>query len=319
MRIEKLGLVFDTQRDGLPDGCISHAQSPQTLPIEDGVRIYFSTRTRDPEGGKFRSHIAFVDMDHDFRRILGKSTGPVLGPAALGAFDEHGVFPMAVIRKGEEVWGYTTGWNRRVSVSVDTAIGRVVSRDGGITFQRQGDGPVLGPSLHEPFLVGDGFVVRDGSRFHMWYIFGTRWARERPDSPPDRVYKIGHAVSDDGIVFVKKDGVQIIADVLGPDECQALPSVAAFGGRWHMVFCFRHMHGFRDDPSRGYRIGYAWSDDLEAWTRDDAALGFAGTPGGWDSDMQCYPHLCVSDGRLLILYNGNEFGRQGFGLARIWA
>jgi hypothetical protein len=31
--------------------------------------------------------------------------------------------------------------------------------------------------------------------------------------------------------------------------------------------------------------------------------------------MQCYPHTFQSDGKVYMLYNGNEFGRFGFGLA----
>jgi hypothetical protein len=31
--------------------------------------------------------------------------------------------------------------------------------------------------------------------------------------------------------------------------------------------------------------------------------------------MQCYPNVFQSDGRFYMLYNGNEFGRFGFGLA----
>ncbi len=317
MRLEKLGQIFDPRDVLLPDRCVSHAQSPQTLIIKDGVRIYFSTRSIDPEGGKFRSRIAFVDMDLSFQRILRVSDQTVVPLGGAGCFDEHGIFPMNVIRNGDEVWGYTCGWNRRVSVSVDTGIGLAISRDGGLTFERQGDGPIVGPSLKEPFLVGDGFVLRDGSLFHMWYIFGQRWARESADVAPDRVYKVGHAISGDGINFIKEDGVQILPDVLGPDECQALPSVVEFGGKWHMVFCYRDIHGFRSDTLRGYRVGYASSIDLKTWTRDDAALGLTGTPGTWDADMQCYPHLCIVNGEMLLLYNGNSFGKFGFGLARI--
>lgn len=317
MRLEKIGQIFDPRDVVLPDGCVSHAQSPQTLAIKNGVRIYFSTRSVDAEGGKFRSRIAFVDMDHGFRRILRVSDGTVVPLGGPGCFDEHGIFPMNVIRNGDEVWGYTCGWNRRVSVSVDTGIGLAISRDGGLTFERQGDGPILGPSLSEPFLVGDGFVLCDGSEFHMWYIFGQRWSRESADAAPDRVYKIGHAISPDGIHFTKEDGVQILPDLLGPDECQAMPSVVSFGGMWHMVFCYRDIHGFRVDPACGYRIGYARSTDLKAWTRDDAALGLTGTAGAWDADMQCYPHLCVVEGEMLLLYNGNAFGKYGFGLAKV--
>ena len=137
-------------------------------------------------------------MDQGFQKILRVSDRTVVPLGGAGCFDEHGIFPMNVIRNGDEVWGYTCGWNRRVSVSVDTGIGLAISRDGGLTFERQGDGPIVGPSLREPFLVGDGFVLRVGALFHMWYIFGQRWLRESADAPPDRVYKVGHAASVDG-------------------------------------------------------------------------------------------------------------------------
>ena len=39
------------------------------------------------------------------------------------------------------------------------------------------------------------------------------------------------------------------------------------------------------------------------------------TPGDWDSDMLCYPHVFECDGQVYLLYNGNEFGRYGFGAA----
>jgi hypothetical protein len=41
------------------------------------------------------------------------------------------------------------------------------------------------------------------------------------------------------------------------------------------------------------------------------------SPEGWDSQMQCYPHIFECDGRVYLLYNGNEFGRHGFGAARL--
>ena len=37
--------------------------------------------------------------------------------------------------------------------------------------------------------------------------------------------------------------------------------------------------------------------------------------GDWDSDMLCYPHAFEYRGNVYLLYNGNEFGRHGFGLA----
>lgn len=316
MRWTRLGRIFDPSRHRLPGGCTSFAQSPQTLVFEDFVRIYFSTRAVDA-GGKFLSHVAFVDLDKEFREVRRVADRTVIPLGGLGCFDEHGIFPMNVLRVGSEVYGYTTGWNRRVSVSVDTAIGLAISRDQGLTFERVGDGPVLAASLHEPCLVGDGFVLRFGEVFHMWYIFGTGWKRYAPDAAPDRTYKIGHATSRDGVNWLKEEARQVVADRLGPEESQALPSVLHFGGRYHMVFCYRHSSDFRTNPERGYRIGYAWSDDLAHWHRDDDALGLPIEADDWDSDMQCYPHLFECEGRVYLLYNGNQFGRHGFGLARL--
>jgi hypothetical protein len=198
---------------------------------------------------------------------------------------------------------------------VDTAVGLAISRDNGRTFTKVGSGPVLAASLHEPFLVGDGFVRIIGGTFHMWYIFGTAWARPAPGAPPDRTYKIGHAVSADGLLWHKDEARQIVADRLGPDESQALPTVVPIDNRYHMFFCYRQSVDFRTNRDRGYRIGHAWSDDLASWTRDDERPRLDVRPGEWDSDMQCYPHAFECDGRTYLLYNGNEFGRHGFGAA----
>lgn len=311
---KKLGKIFDPTEHALPNGCKDFAQSPQALVFDDFVRIYFSSRQRD-SNGKYLSHICFADMSDDFSRVLRVSDRAVVPLGKLGCFDEHGIFPMNVLRHDGRIYGYTSGWTRRVSVSVDTGIGLAFSADQGETFQKIGDGPVLTSSLHEPFLVGDPFVqVYDGV-FHMWYIFGTGWKKFSDAQAPDRVYKIGHATSADGVSWRKEEARQIVGDLLNDDESQALPTVTKLGERYHMFFCFRESSDFRKTKGRGYRIGHAYSDDLVRWTRDDAAGGIDVSEDGWDSDMMCYPHVFQAHGRTYLLYNGNEFGKLGFGIA----
>ena len=123
MRWRKLGKIFDPTQHRLPNGCVEFAQSPQTLLLNDRVRIYFSTRVRDTVG-KYLSHVAFVDFDFDLSRILGVSQDTVIELGGLGCFDEHGIFPINVLRDGDRVLAYTTGWNRKVSVSVDAVVPR---------------------------------------------------------------------------------------------------------------------------------------------------------------------------------------------------
>ncbi len=315
MKWTKLGNVFDPRKHVLPNGCREFAQSPQALVFDDFVRIYFSTRTRDAANQKYLSHIAFVDMDKTFRNVLRVSSDRVIALGELGCFDEHGIFPMNVVRDKDLVLAYTCGWSRRVSVSVDTSIGLAISHDNGVTFKKIGDGPILTSSLHEPFLVGDPFVRTINDEYHMWYIYGTSWLKQGDvDQEPDRVYKIGHAVSRDNRTWVR-DGKPLIADKLNADECQALPTVIDHNGLYHMYFCYREARDFRRNRERGYRIGYAYSRDMKNWVRDDDNAGIDFSESGWDSDMMCYPNVFRCDGKIYMLYNGNEFGRFGFGLA----
>jgi hypothetical protein len=317
MKWSKLGKIFSPAEHVLPNRCVEFAQSPQTLVLEDRVRIYFCTREADAVG-KYLSHVAFVDFERDLRSIIGVSTQPVIELGELGCFDEHGIFPMNVLHDGARVLAYTTGLNRKVSVPIDASIGLAISHDNGLTFQRYGKGPVLSASLHEPFLVADGFVVRYADCYHMWYIHGTKWQKLTAPEQPERVYKIAHATSQDGIEW-RREGRQIIDDRLGFEECQALPTVICLHGIYHMYFCYRQAHGFREQSGRAYRIGYAYSTDLINWTRNDGLAGIDVSEQGWDSQMQCYPHVFLLDGKACLLYNGNEFGRAGFGLAELEA
>ena len=289
MKWKKLGKIFDPTKHTLLNDCFEYAQSPQTLVFDDFVRIYFSTRKKDPKNGKFLSHIAFIDMDKGLHKIINSSKETVIELGNLGCFDEHGIFPINVVRDKERILAYTCGWSRRVSVSVETSTGLAISNDNGLTFKKVGDGPILSSSLNEPFLVGDSFVRIYGNTYHMWYIYGTRWI-DNPEEESARVYKIGHAISSDGVSW-KRDGKQIISDKLNKDECQALPTIIYHQNKYHMFFCYREAIGFRKNKERGYRIGYAFSEDLVNWKRDDTNVGLHVSENDWDSDMLCYPHV----------------------------
>ncbi len=313
MKWVKLGQIFDPLKSELPSHYVGFAQSPQALVLDDRVRIYFSTRERDCSG-KYLSHIAFVDFEKNLKNIINVSNDTVIELGRLGCFDEHGIFPVNILKDGERILAYTTGWNRKVSVSADAAIGLAISKDNGLTFQKYGQGPIIASSLYEPFLIGDAFVLKCDEAFHMWYIFGSRWVKANEADPPDRVYKIAHATSEDGIEWIR-DSKYIISDKLNADECQALPTVFKHKSMYHMYFCYRPVHGFRAKSGNGYRLGYAYSEDLVTWIRNDEVAGIDISEDGWDSQMQCYPHVFELDGNMYMLYNGNEFGRHGFGLA----
>lgn len=315
MKWEKLGQIFEFDKSPFKGRYVSHAQSPQAVVLNDRVRIFFSTREID-EPGKFLSHVEYVDYSLDLKKIINSSDKEVIALGDLGCFDEHGIFPLSPVKVEDKLYAYTNGITRRVSVAVETAIGFAVSSDNGKIFKKYGKGPVLSASIHEPFLVGDPFVRVFNGKFHMFYIYGKKWSQATKEHASERVYKIGYAISNDGINW-QKTGRSIIADRIDENECQALPTVIKIGKRYHMYFCYRHMVGFRTEKDKGYRLGYAYSSDLINWIRDDENAGIGLSNEGWDSDMMCYPNIFRCNNDVYLIYNGNDFGRNGFGIARL--
>ena len=318
MNWKKRGKIFDPSITLMKNGCTEFAQSPQTIVFDDFVRIYFSTRKRD-EKGEYLSLISSIDMDLNLEKIISYSTEEIISLGDLGTFDEHGIFPISPFKDEEKLYAFTCGWNRRISVPVETSIGLAESLDGGKTFQRVSKGPVLSASLNEPILVGDGFVKKYDYKYHMWYIYGKKWIDKTEKEPVARVYKIGYATSTDLKNWEKQEGKQLISDVLNEDECQALPTVIKIKDKYHMFFCFREATDFRTNAERSYKLGYAYSTDLNNWTRNDELGGvfISKNKEDWDSEMLCYPHIFNVKEKVYLLYNGNQFGKFGFGLAEL--
>jgi len=314
LRWEKLGKLFDP-RD-LGGGCWmkEYAQSPSALAYDGFVRVYFCSRPAPSADGQYQSYMSWIDLDRaDLRRVLRICPQPVLELGGCGCFDEFGTYPVSVIRSGDEVRAYYAGWTRCESVPFNAAIGLAVSRDGGESFRRIGAGPVLSYAPDEPFLLGSPRVRRFSDTWYLWYVAGKEWLRT--ESRPEPVYRIRMATSPDGIEWVRL-GRDLIAPKLGAYECQACPDVLFRDGRYHMFYSYREVSNYRG-PEGGYRIGYACTDDLNSWTRRDEIAGMGVSPNGWDSEMVNYPHVFTLDSETWMIYQGNEMGRAGIGLARL--
>lgn len=308
----KLGKVFDPRSVPHRPWLKEFAQAPATLLFDDTVRVYFSCRPPANDKGQYVSYSAWVDLDRaDLTKVVRIATRPILPLGELGTFDEFGTYPVTVIRDGDLIRAYYGGWTRCESVPFNVAIGGAVSHDRGETFTKLGAGPIIGYSLNEPFVMSGPKIRRFGDLLYLFYIAGTRWKLDGGRAEP--VYRIRMATSADGIGWTKR-GRDLIVPRIEDDEAQASPDVYFHDGRYHMFFCYRHSTGYRGH-ARGYRIGYAHSDDLMTWHRDDDLAGLQPSAEGWDSQMVSYPHIFAVDGRTYMAYLGDGVGREGFGLA----
>jgi len=311
---KKLGKVFDPTTVVGKSWLHEYAQAPATLIFDDFVRVYFSCRPPRDENGQFTSRSAYVDLDRkDLFRVLRVADRPILELGKRGCFDEFGTYPVSVIRVANEVWAYYAGWARPASVPFNTAIGFAKSSDNGVTFQKLGDGPILSFSPDEPFILSGPKIRKFNDKYHLFYIAGQKWVMV--DGQPEISHKIRVATSDDGLNWTKY-GKNLIPNYWGENESQASPDVFYANGKYHMFFCGWQPETFRKTKHR--TIGYASSSDLVNWIRDDNKVGISVSKGEvFDNQMLAYPHVFELDGKIYMLYLGNEVGRYGFGLAEL--
>ncbi len=313
-RWKKRGLIFKPQQVEGRAWLKEFAQAPSVLIFDEFVRVYFSCRPMPDERGQYTSYSAYVDLNRrDLFEIVNIAEAPILALGELGTFDEFGTYPVSVIRSGNDVLAFYGGWTRCESVPFTVAIGSAVSRDNGESFAKLGPGPLLTCNINDPFVLSGPKIRRFNDRWYLWYVAGTEWLKN--DGKPEAVYKIRMASSGDGMNWAR-DGRNLIDNKLEENECQASPDVFFKNNRYHMFFCYKYSLDFRNNE-RGYRIGYAVSDDMTNWRRDDTKAGIDISAEGWDDQSISYPHVFELDGDTYMLYLGNAVGRYGFGLAQL--
>jgi predicted GH43/DUF377 family glycosyl hydrolase len=313
-RWKKRGLVFKPHEIEGRSWLREFAQAPSVLIFNEFVRVYFSCRPLPDERGQYTSYSAYVDLSRrNLFEIVNIAKAPILELGELGTFDEFGTYPVSVIRNGNDVLAYYGGWTRCESIPFTVAIGAAISRDNGETFTKLGKGPILSCNINDPFVLSGPKIRRFNDRWCLWYVAGTEWLKT--SGKPEAVYKIRMASSSDGLEWTR-DGKNIIENRLEENECQASPDVFFHNNRYHMFFCYKYSLDFRNNE-RGYRIGYAVSDDMANWVRDDAKAGIDISEEGWDDQSISYPHVFELDGKIYMFYLGNQVGRYGFGLAQL--
>jgi hypothetical protein len=306
MQWKKLGLTYNVSgRHGFD---ISHCHKPTPLLVDqDTLRVYFGARDE-----RNRTRTTFIDLNPDNPgEIKYIHDRPVIDLGKLGAFDDCGANVCSLVREGDTVLMYYVGANTSTTVHMRNAVGVAVSEDGGTHFRRLFDGAVLDRSKDEPYYIGAAEVLREGALWKCWYTSGNEW--KVIDGKPEIDYQIKYATSENGIDW-HRENLQVIQPLDELEVC-ARPCIWRNDEGYHMLFSRRSMAGFRHTAARGYRAGYAKSQDGIHWVRRDDEAGLPPSSEGWDSEGIAYPYRFELSGRELLFYNGNQFGRSGFGIA----
>jgi predicted GH43/DUF377 family glycosyl hydrolase len=292
----KQGRIFCP--DGNFDWMQTHAAGPLAEHLgDDRYRVYFGCRD-----AVNRTSIGFVELDITRPdRILRVSTEPVVGPGAAGLFDDSGASTGCLVRNGASRYLYYLGWNLGVTVPWRNTIGLAVAEGANGPFTKYSRAPLLDRSEADPFSISYPWVLHDEGRWRMWYGSNKSWGKEAETM----AHVIKYAESDDGVHW-RRDG-RIAIDSTSPGEYAiAKPCVVRDGALYRMWYSHR---------GPAYRIGYAESADGLRWQRKDEEAGIEVSPGEWDGESIQYACVFRHRSRMYMLYNGNHYGKTGFGLA----
>lgn len=293
---------------------LSHAQVPTPLLMDGFMRIFFTTRHIPANDKYVVSNMGYVDVETDDpTKVIVIAEEPVLPLGNPGCFDEFGIMPGSVLRQDDKIYMYYTGWSRGYTVPYITGIGLAVSEDNGMTFRKTGEGPILGNTYNEPYLENGPYVIWENNEYHIWYASGTKWLNHDGRYEPVYITKYGKSVDN---FHWDRTGAACFEDVL-PNESNGRPSILKIGDTFHMWFCYRASVNYRGKDN-GYRMGYASSTDLKNWKRDDSKAGIDISETGWDAEMVAYPQVIRVGDKLYMFYNGNYFGKEGFGYAEAY-
>lgn len=311
MKWIKKGHIF--KPDGTFEWSKEYAQIPRVVVLHDRIRIFYATRCVD-ENNIPISQSSFIDVDKkDLSSILYIHNKPVLDLGKKGSFSEFGIHPTMLLPFKNSLYFFYQGWQRGNEFPYITEIGLAISNDHGSSFDKVGDTPILMKSEIDPYFVNGVFILKRNDLFYMWYSSGVNWIEDNGNL--ESVYKVKSAVSADLVNWDLKN--DLCVPPIAENECQNSATVLYLKGRYHMWFCYRPALDFRN-AGRGYRIGYASSVDMIEWTRDDSLAGIdIEKEESWDSQMICYPYVFELEGKIIMLYSGNYFGKTGFGYAEL--
>ncbi|HTA77721.1 MAG TPA: hypothetical protein VK791_11220 [bacterium] len=294
MRWKKLGQVF------CPDNNFNwmktHASNPAVEPLGNGfIRVYFTARDE-----KRRSHIGSLELDiRNPFKILNLSPKPLVAPGDLGMFDDSGATTGCVVNLNGQRYLYYLGWNLGVTVPWRNTIGLSVCESGQSDFTKYSRAPLLDRSETDPFSLSYPFILIEKGLWRMWYGSNLNWISEK-----EMAYVIKYAESTDGIHWDRKGTV---LPLKGNGEFTlSRPSVIKDNDIYKMWYAFK---------GKSYRIGYAESANGIQWDRMDEKVGIDVSPSGWDSEEIEYPYVFDHMGDRYMFYNGNGYGKTGFGLA----
>lgn len=298
-RWQKQGMVYRLGGQTRHPKLRTHAANPLAVHLSDDVyRVFYSGRDAQK-----RSSVGAVDINIVTHEIVCDHDKPFFEHGKPGSFNADGISIGTVYESDNQRYMLYMAWQVDANGRWRGDIGRLCVHDD-LTLSSDSDRPFMGIDAYDAVSLSYPWVHQvQSDLYQMWYGSTYTWNAGNGEM----IHVINYAHSHDGHTW-QRAGLAV-PYALNVAQAFSRPTVLVDANGYHMWFSYRSGTGQK------YRIGYAHSQEGTHWQLDLAQSGIDVSPTGWDSDMIAYPFVFRHRDQQYMLYNGNSYGAEGFGLA----
>lgn len=279
---------------------MTHAANSLPVLIEGDIyRVFFSGRDANN-----RSSVGAVDIDITNRKVIQEYNHPFFEHGPEGSFYANGVSIGNCYEVNGMQYMLFMGWQSPKGSHWRGDIGRLIVKSD-LTLELASEMPFMGPDATDPISLSYPWVVKNAmGGYSMWYGSTRSWDAGNGEM----LSVINYAASADGHIW-NREGLAVPYE-LGRAQAFSRPTVVG-----NTKTGYEMWFSYRSGSGEKYRIGYALSKDGRRWELALEEAGIDVSLNGWDSEMIEYPFIFDHKGQRYMLYNGNGYGKTGFGLA----
>ena len=304
MHWNDFGVIFQT--NNLTPWIQSHAYVPTAIELPDRIRVFAAFWDAKQHG-----RIGYIDCcKNQPQQPIGYSTRPIIHDTAPSAFDSHGMTPLSIIKEVDHVRLYYAGWhlNHNKQDRYTLYTGLLIGDNNCEDFKHYSENLLLGPRNSQETVRTMGHVLKAFDRYYAWVATSAGTTHDNGKVRP--IYDLYVLQSPDGLNWSSQQKLALKhkkEEILGYGRSAIwLNSKHQFEG----LFSVRKWNGSYSS------LLYATSHDGTHWS-ELTDTGKAFTPSmTCDSQSEvAFPNIIRQKGRLLMFYNGNNFGKDGLRLA----
>lgn len=298
----KLGLTYNAFELN-PTWGLTHALVPTPLVIAPNVvAIYSSFIDND-----FRGRIGRVDIriDNGHPEVLNVSQNPILDLGIAGSYSQYGVGMGAFWPNELNGDLFFVAFDRPPGFKFKAFTGKARFNSSSQRYEHVSDKPKFGPELGGKTIVGVHDIFMHQGLVHVLVSIGSGFEQINGKEFPQ--YQI-HLASGTDLEHLEISEKPII-EAKTPTYRIGRPRMTITTTGFEILVTAGKLDG-------SYLPEVYYSQDLVSWTRGSVNSFVSKQIIDFDDLHQCYLSRFTLNGEEWIVYNGNNMGIKGFGLAK---